>query len=52
MSKEELAPAISSKISEMTMKYWSEEPKNPVLVNGILKSLKVLEIVVVSVSLY
>ena len=52
MSREELEPAISSQISEMTMKYWSEEPKNPVLVNKILKSLKVLEIAVVPVSLY
>ena len=52
MSEEELAPAISSQLAEVAMKYWSEESKNPVVVTKILDELKSLQIVVVYVYLY
>ena len=52
MSEEELGPAISSQLAEVAMKYWSEESKNPVVVNKILDGLKSLQIVVVYVCLY
>ena len=52
MSEEELAPAISSQLAEVAMKYWSEESKNPVVVTKILDKLKSLQIVVVYVYLY
>ena len=38
---EELGPAISSQLAEVAMKYWSEESKNPVVVNRILDGLKI-----------
>ena len=38
---EELGPAISSQLAEVAMKYWSEEYKNPVVVNRILDGLKI-----------
>ena len=41
LSKEELGPAISSQLAEMAMKFWSEEPKYPVVVNKILDGLKI-----------
>ena len=41
MSEEGLRPAISSQLTEVAMKYWSEESKNPVVVNKILDSLKI-----------
>ena len=41
---EELGPAISSQLAEVAMKYWSEESKNPVVVNKILDGLKSLQI--------
>ena len=41
MSEEELGPAISSKLAELVMKYWSEESKNPIVVNKILDGLKI-----------
>ena len=41
MSEEELGPAISSQLTEVAMKYWSEESKNPVVVNKILDGLKI-----------
>ena len=41
MSEEELGPAISSQLAETAMKYWSEESKNPVVVNKILDGLKI-----------
>ena len=41
MSEEELGPAISSQLAEVAMKYWSEESKNPVVVNKILDGLKI-----------
>ena len=40
MSEEELGPAISSQMPEVAMKNWSEESKNPVVVNEILDGLK------------
>ena len=42
MSKEDLGPAMSSQLAEVAMKYWSEESKNPVVVNKILDGLKIL----------
>ena len=39
-SEEELGPAISSQLTE---KYWSEESKNPVVVDKTLGGLKILE---------
>ena len=36
MREEELGPAISSQLAEVTMKYWSEESKNRVAVTKIL----------------
>ena len=41
MSEEELDPAISSQLVDVAMKYWSEESKNPVVVNKILDGLKI-----------
>ena len=41
MSEEELGPAISSQLAEVAMKCWSEESKNPVVVNKILDGLKI-----------
>ena len=41
MSEEELGPAISSQLAKVAMKYWSEESKNPVVVNKILDGLKI-----------
>ena len=41
MSEEELGPAISSQLDEVALKYWSEESKNPVVVNKILDGLKI-----------
>ena len=41
MSEEGLRPAISSQLTEVAMKYWSEESKSPVVVNKILDSLKI-----------
>ena len=41
MSEEELGPAISSQLAEVTKKYWSEEWENLAVVNKILESLKI-----------
>ena len=41
MSEEELGSVISSQLAEVAMKYWSEESKNPVVVNKILDGLKI-----------
>ena len=41
MSEEELGTVISSQLAEVAMKYWSEESKNPVVVNKILAGLKI-----------
>ena len=41
MCDEELRIAISSQLTEVAMKYWSEESKNPVVVNNILDGLKI-----------
>ena len=41
MSDEELGIAISSQLAEVAMKYWSEESKNPVVVNNILDGLQI-----------
>ena len=41
MSEEELGPAIPRQLAEVAMKYWSEESKNPVVVNKILDGLKI-----------
>ena len=41
MSEEELGPAISSQLAEVAMKYWSEELKNPTVVNKILEGLQI-----------
>ena len=41
MSEEELGPAISSQLAKVVMKYWSEESKNPAVVNKILEGLKI-----------
>ena len=41
LSEEELGPAISSHLTEVTMKYWSEESKNPAVVNKVLNGLKI-----------
>ena len=41
MSEEELEPAISSHSAEMAMKYWSEESKNPAVVNKIPDGLNI-----------
>ena len=42
MNEEELGPALSSQLAEVAIKYWSEESKNPVVVNKILDGLKIL----------
>ena len=42
MSEEELGPAISNQLAEVAIKYWSEGPKNPVVVTKILDGLKIL----------
>ena len=41
MREEELGPAIFSQLLEVAMKYWSEESKNPVVMNKILNGLKI-----------
>ena len=41
MSEEESGPDISRKLVEVAMKYWSEESKNPVVVNKTLEGLKI-----------
>ena len=41
MSEEESGPVISRKLVEVAMKYWSEESKNPVVVNKTLQGLKI-----------
>ena len=41
ISEEELGPAIFSQFAEVTMKYWSKESKDPVMVNKILDGLKI-----------
>ena len=41
MSEEELEPAIFSQLAKVAMKYWSEESKNPVMVNKILEGLQI-----------
>ena len=41
MSEKELGPAISSHLTEVTMKYWSEESNNPTVVNKVLNGLKI-----------
>ena len=41
MSEEELGLAIFSQLAEVAMKYWSEDSKNPVVVNKILDGLKI-----------
>ena len=41
MCEEELGPAISSQLAEVVIKYWSEESKNPLVVNKILDGLKI-----------
>ena len=41
MSQDELRSAIFSQLAEVAMKYWSEESKNPVVVNRILDGLKI-----------
>ena len=41
MSEEELGPGIPRQLAEVAMKYWSEESKNPVVVNKILDGLKI-----------
>ena len=40
-SEGELGPPIFSQLIEVAMKYWSEESKNPVVVNKILDGLKI-----------
>ena len=40
-SEEELELAISSQLVEVAMKQWSEESKNPVVMNKILDGLKI-----------
>ena len=51
MSEEKLRPAISSQMTEVAMKYWSEELKSPLTVNNILEDLKSPQLVVVSTCL-
>ena len=41
LSKEKLGPVISSQLSEVAMKYWSGESKNPVMVTKISDELKI-----------
>ena len=41
MTMEELGPSISNSLAEVTMKYWSKEPKNPVVVIKIYDDLKI-----------
>ena len=41
MTMEELGPSISNSLAEVTMKYWSKEPKNPVMVIKIYDDLKI-----------
>ena len=41
MDEEELGAAISSHLTEVTMKYWSEESKNLAVVNKVVNSLKI-----------
>ena len=41
MREEELELAMSSQLAEVAIKYWSEESKNPVVVNKILDGLKI-----------
>ena len=41
MSEEELGLATFSQLAEVAMKYWSEDSKNPVVVNKILDVLKI-----------
>ena len=36
-----IGPPISSKLPEVALKYWSEDSKNPVVVNEILDGLKI-----------
>ena len=40
-SEGELGPPIFSKLTAVAMKYWSEESKNPVVVNKILEGLRI-----------
>ena len=41
MSEEVLGPAISSQLTEVAMKHWSEESKNSVVVTKIRDGLKI-----------
>ena len=41
MSEEELGPAISSQLAEVTIKYWSEGWENLAVVNKIFEGLKI-----------
>ena len=41
MSVENFRSAISSQLSEVSLKDWSEESKNPAVVNKILVGLKI-----------
>ena len=41
MSEKELGPAIFSQLAEVAINWWSEEPKNHVVVNKILDGLKI-----------
>ena len=41
ISEEELGSVISSQLAEVAMKYWSEESKNPVVLNKILDGSKI-----------
>ena len=41
MSQDELRSAIFSQLAEVAMKYWSEESKNPVVVNKFLDDLEI-----------
>ena len=41
MTMEELGPSISNSLGQVAMKYWSKEPKNPVVVIKIFDGLKI-----------
>ena len=39
MIEEVIGPAVSNQLAEVAMKYWSQESKNPAVVNKILEIL-------------
>ena len=41
MSEQELGLAITVQLAKVAMKYWSEESKNPAVVNKMQDSLKI-----------